>query len=262
MRNKQELLITVKTYPEVSRNHRETVCTAGIIKDTREMIRIYPIRFRYLKGEFQFKKYQWIKAIIDKNIKDVRPESYSIELESIELGEHLDTKNDWGKRCDWILNSPHLFNSVEDLQNAREQKQTSLGIVKPSQITGFKIKPKNAAELKELNTKKDLIFKQMDLFEDIKDLEIIPYKFVLKFRCSDERCTGHEMSILDWEIAQLYRNTKYEQDWEKRIEQKVASICHEKNDTYLYLGNMAKRHHIFCILGFFYPPHGRQLELF
>lgn len=262
MKDKKEILITVKTYPEVSKNHLETVCTAGIRKDTLEMIRIYPIRFRYLKGEYQFKKYQWIKAVINKRTTDVRPESYSIEPDSIELKEHLDLKNDWNERCNWILKSPHLFNSVEDLQDAREQKKTSLGIVKPGQITGFKIKHRNTAELEQLNKKKDLIFKQMDLFEDNKDLEILPYRFVLNFKCSDARCTGHEMSILDWELAQLYRNTKHLPNWEKKIEQKVASICHKKRDTYLYLGNMAQRHHIFCILGFFYPPHGRQLNLF
>ncbi len=262
MNPKHDILITVKTYPKVSKGYRETVCTAGIRKDTREMIRIYPIPFRYLKGKHQFSKYQWISAVIHKRTQDVRPESYIIEPDTIELKEHIGTKNDWNERCSWILKSPHVFNSVEVLQEAREHDKTSLGVVKPAEITGFKIKSKSAPELEELNKKKDLIFSQMDLFEDIKDLEIIPYKFVLQFKCSDARCNGHEMSILDWEFAQLYRNMKYQKDWKEKIEKKMQDICDKKRDTYLFFGNMAQRHHIFCILGFFYPPHCRQLQLF
>jgi len=70
------------------------------------------------------------------------------------------------------------------------------------------------------------------------------------------------MSILDWEFAQLYRNVKNNSDWENKIEMKVNEICSPQKDTYLILGNMAKRQHIFCILGFFYPPKKTQLDLF
>ena len=140
----------------------------------------------------------------------------------LSLKEHIGTKNDWNERCDWVLKSPHVFNSVEALQEARERDKISLGIVKPAEITGFKIKPKSASKLEELNKKKDLIFKQMDLFEDIKDLQIIPYKFILQFKCSDKRCNGHEMSILDWEFAQLYRNMKSQIDWGEKNRKKDA----------------------------------------
>ena len=50
----RDILILVKTYPEISRKYTETVCTAGILADSKEMVRLYPIRFRYLEGRHQF----------------------------------------------------------------------------------------------------------------------------------------------------------------------------------------------------------------
>jgi hypothetical protein len=64
--NKQDILIVAKTYPEISKKYTETVCTAGIHGATKKLIRLYPIRYRYLTGESQFRKYQWIKAKIEK----------------------------------------------------------------------------------------------------------------------------------------------------------------------------------------------------
>ena len=87
-------------------------------------------------------------------------------------------------------------------------------------------------------------------------------RFVLEFVCDDEDCSSHKMSILDWEIGQLYRRVKNASDWEDKIHDKIMEICSEKRDTYLILGNMARWQHIFCILGFFYPPKIRQKSLF
>jgi hypothetical protein len=106
--------------------------------------------------------------------------------------------------------------------------------------------------------------RQLDMFETKKDLEILPIRFVLEFGCKDYACKGHKMSILDWEFAQLYRNIKDDPDWKSKISQKAHEICSENKETYIILGNMAKRKHTFCILGFFYPPkkNDKQLKLF
>ena len=70
------------------------------------------------------------------------------------------------------------------------------------------------------------------------------------------------MSILDWEIGQLYRNVKNDGGWEGKIIDKINSICDSKNDTHLILGNMAGHQHVFSILGFFYPKKEKQRSLF
>ena len=49
---RERVLITVKTYPTLSRKYGETVCTAGVRADGSWM-RIYPVPFRRLEEEEQ-----------------------------------------------------------------------------------------------------------------------------------------------------------------------------------------------------------------
>jgi hypothetical protein len=44
---KERILITVKTYPTLSKKYAELVCTAGFREDGT-WIRIYPLPFRFL----------------------------------------------------------------------------------------------------------------------------------------------------------------------------------------------------------------------
>jgi len=259
-----EILVTVKTYPEISKKHRETVCTAGILKDSKKLVRLYPIRFRYLKEKQQFSKYQWINAELENSSSDVRPESNKVNPDSIKANQKIGTGDQWVERCKWVLNENTVFESVEDLKKHQEQFNTSLGLVKPKEVTGVLIKEKTKEEIEGSQQKQNLAHQQLDLFEtNDNDLDIIPYRFYLKFNCEDKNCTGHELSILDWEIAQLYRRLKNKENWKGKIKYKILDeIFDAKRETFLFLGNMARWHHIFCILGFFYPPKERQPTLF
>ena len=100
----------------MSSKYTETVCTAGILADTKRMVRLYPIRFRYLEGGQQFKKYQWIRANISKSVSDPRPESFNINPDSIELGDVVPTSKSWEERCALLLNENTIFSSVEALR--------------------------------------------------------------------------------------------------------------------------------------------------
>jgi hypothetical protein len=259
----KDILITVKTYPEYSKKYTETVCTCGILKDTGQMIRINPIKFRYLDGDSRFSKYQWIKAGIKKAKNDARPESYNINDESIELGPIIGTgKSGWVEREKWLLNENNVFNSVEELQVARQSDNISLGVVKPHSISRFKVVSKSENEIKEAELKKKSIMAQLDMLGEKQDLELLPYRFILHFSCDHGLCNGHEFSILDWEIAALYRKAIHREGWKKILEDKVMNdLCGEKRETYLILGNMAQHQRVFCILGFFWPPKRRQLTL-
>ena len=57
---KMRVFITVKTYPTLSVKYDELVCTAGIT-EKGNWVRIYPVPFRRLQWEKQYKKYQWIE---------------------------------------------------------------------------------------------------------------------------------------------------------------------------------------------------------
>lgn len=72
----KKILITIKTYPSISVEHNdELVCTAGIDKEGN-WIRIYPVPFRKLDYNSQYRKYQWIEIDLVRNKHDFRPETF------------------------------------------------------------------------------------------------------------------------------------------------------------------------------------------
>lgn len=262
---KTKILIIVKTYPEISRKYTETVCTAGVLADSKTFVRLYPIRFRYLEGALKFKKYQWIRANITKATSDPRPESYNIAPDSIELGDIINAGKTWEERCAWLLNENTVFSSVEALRIAQENDGASLGIVKPKIVNRVIIQQRDSKEVEKAIAKKDSIVNQLDLFEEKKDLYILPVRIMMEFSCNNSDCTGHKMSILDWEFGQLYRNVIKRVDWQDKIKSKILNeIFAENRDTHIILGNMVSYPQTFCVLGFFWPPkkQGRQMPLF
>src|SRR5438034_1070844 len=95
---KRRILIWGKTAPELSTKYYETVCTGGVFEDGTP-VRLYPIDFRYLDQDDQFRQYQWMTAAVGKASADARPESYRIDCNSIELGEVMPPdKQEWSKR--------------------------------------------------------------------------------------------------------------------------------------------------------------------
>jgi len=53
---RERLLITVKTYPTLSRKHGETVCTAAVRSDG-SWVRLYPIPFRLMDYRDRYAKF-------------------------------------------------------------------------------------------------------------------------------------------------------------------------------------------------------------
>ena len=74
---KEKILITVKSYPTLSKKYAELVCTAGV-NETGQWRRIYPVQFRQLNIEEKYKKYQWIEVELKKSTSDSRPETYQV----------------------------------------------------------------------------------------------------------------------------------------------------------------------------------------
>ena len=64
---RERVLITVKTYPTLSRKYGETVCTAGVRADGSWM-RIYPVPFRRLEEEEQYKKFHSHPTVLTKKV--------------------------------------------------------------------------------------------------------------------------------------------------------------------------------------------------
>jgi len=248
---KLKVLITVKTYPLPSESYLELVCTAGVREDGR-FIRLYPIDYRYQPYYKWYKKYQWIEVYAEKNTKDPRPETYRPDMTTLKiLGNPLDTKRNWAERKQYVLaRGAQTMCALQKIQ----QKECSLGIIKPREVIDFKIektekewKPKWQAEIAQLQ----LIGPQR------KELEKIPYKFSYVYKCEDSSCKVHTMMIEDWEISELFRSLRDKYGDEKIAVDKVRDkylnkMCSPDIDTHFYVGT-ALKFGTYMILGVFWP---------
>ena len=87
-----KVLVAVKTYPIPSAKYDELSCTAGV-RESGEFVRLYPINYRDLPWDQQFKKYQWIEVLAEKHTgRDFRKESWRPDSTSVRLvGEPIPT---------------------------------------------------------------------------------------------------------------------------------------------------------------------------
>ena len=129
----KRLLIWGKTYPELSKKYRETVCT-GACDEAGRPHRIYPVPLRYLPGGAQYKLWDWIEAPIEKSTVDARPESFKVvDQDQITCRGHITTGSDlsWRERRDFIFKDPSWhYGCVRDLEAAQVRTKASLGFIK------------------------------------------------------------------------------------------------------------------------------------
>lgn len=255
----KRVLITVKSYPSPSRRYGETVCVAGVDLDSGKWVRLYPIPFRDLDENKKFKKYSIIKVQTNRPRRDKRPESYRVDVDSIEILDYLDTKKDkWARRKDIIL--PTVSNSMCEILQKREKRDKSLGMFKPRNVDFLWEK----ARSKNQNAR-EACYAQLSFFDKKKEvIENIPFDFRYRFLCYNEpMCPGHNYSIVDWEIGQAYRDWRWKYKTRDLLLEKIKkrwlnSMCSPEHDVYFFVGNMKRFRDVFMILGVFYPPKSSQ----
>jgi len=248
----RRILVTVKTYPTPSQKDVETSCTAGITDDG-SFIRLYPVPFRLLEENKKFKRYSWIRVPVRKARSDSRPESHTPDYEALVVEGEVDTKRNWAERKRLIL--PLLAPSMEDLRDRCARDRTSLGIIKPREITGFSWKD---TEPPDWTPSQLARLQQMKLGQrELVQLEKIPKEFRYTFVCDDITCTGHDMQVFDWEIAQAYRSwrrrypdpTEFERAFMTRFRDQMIGEL----DTHFFVGTMSNHPTTWTIIGLFYP---------
>lgn len=259
----KRILILGTTYPHYSRKHIETVCTGGILEDSLEMVRLYPIPHRYLEPEHQFKAFQFIKAKITKDLNDPRPESYRIAPNSIELQDEISFKK-YETRREYLEKSPHFCCSVEELKDRQAKNGTSLGIVRPKRITDCKIELRPEAERLEWEEKEKTVLSPQNLFGDNpKPIDFPEVHFFVCWECEDKRCSGHKMSLHQWGIHELYRKYKpHPERDQKVIDEMWRRLDQSNRDVFLFLGNFRDIQYNFGLMDSYSPEKKRQLSLF
>src|SRR5712664_1921031 len=129
---KERVLITVKTYPTLSRKYGETVCTAGIRADG-SWVRIYPVPFRRLDEEEQYSKFDWIEADLIKSKSDIRPETrHPSDMHQLAPVGHIDTKDKWRERRRIVLETAKAHTRLGPLIAGAKANELSLAVFKPT----------------------------------------------------------------------------------------------------------------------------------
>jgi hypothetical protein len=267
-----KILITVKTYPTISKKYEELVCTAGFREDG-SWVRIYPIQFRKRSYEEQYSKYQWIELNLVKNTSDKRPESFrpiSLDTPINSCGEIAPDGDAWIERRKFVLNK--VYTNLTQLIAEAKNKEicTSLAVFKPTKVLDF------VWEEVERDWSEDKLaqFKQYNLFQTVEDKKFevvkkLPYKFSFKYE--DDEGRKSTTMIEDWETGELYWKSlkRYDGNEQKAcddVRKKYFDDFSKTKDLYFFLGT-SKTHHFtgknpFLIIGAFYPKHISQLNLF
>lgn len=262
MWQRRRLLIWGTTYPEFSKSYYETVCTGAIDGETGKLIRIYPVRLRYMAEPFSH--FTWIEAEIERNERDFRPESYRIRQDSIVGGETIPAdKKGWSVRREIVLRPSNVFASVEALRETQERDHTSLGLVRPREIRRIYVQRKPESERAEWEAQRECALAQKDLFVDAetktKELRFMPVQYRAQFRCDDPACSiEHDCAILDWGVYVLSRKQYAKGGAEiaaRDVIQRITNLMDpSKRDPYFFMGNTMAHPQNFMIVGLFHPP--------
>lgn len=268
---RERILITVKTYPTISRTYSELVCTAGLREDG-SWIRIYPVPFRKLYS--QYKKYQWIEVDVIENKSDKRHESHRlISPDTIILSDTIGTSGEWYERKQHVLENGDVYRDLDRLINLNKERKLSLAIFKPEKVLAMIVeeigRDWDIGKIEALKAQS----KQADMFNDsteyFKIVKKLPYKF--SYKLVDVKGKESTMMIEDWEIGQLYWNClrRHNGDEKKAIEdvrKKYMEDFANTKDLYLFLGTTLKydgwAQNPFVIIGTFTPPIKLQQDLF
>ena len=206
----ERILVTVKTYPTLSRKYGETVCTAGVREDG-SWARIYPVPFRRLDETEQYQKFDWLECNLIRSRSDSRPETrHPADMRQLNPIGHMGTDDNWRDRRELLWKKATVHNRLRALIKGAKANTLSLAIFKPEKILDFvweeETRVWDAAKLAEMRNQSN----QGELFADEawrKTFQVIPklpYSFSYRFADADGR--ESEMQVLDWEAGALYWN--------------------------------------------------------
>jgi hypothetical protein len=270
---KDRILITVKTYPTLSRKHGETVCTAGVREDG-SWVRIYPVPFRRLGETEQYRKFDWIECDLLKSRNDPRPETYHPkDAKTILPVGHIDTRHNWRERRRLLLQTAKVYTRLQTLIDEAKANTTSLAVFRPTSVADFVWEEEerdwDQAKVAEMRNKT----KQGELFAEeqwrltFNLIPKLPYSF--SYRFTDDAGKSTEMQVLDWETGALYWKclTAANGD-EKTALAKVREKYFDqftRLDLCFFLGTTQQFHFVapnpWVIVGVFPIPHETQPEL-
>jgi len=255
----ERILILCKTYPSPSAGYAETSCVAGIT-DSGEMRRLFPVPFRLIEDEQQFRKWQWIYTKLEKARKDHRPESHTIFIDTIECDPVvISTDNNWRDRRRWIQQIP-TFETFAAAERARQERGITLALVRPSRVTALDITPVDNPEWTE-DEKAKLTQDQMQaqLFEPSKNIRLLrklPFDFHYRYECKSlDGVSSYRHKIVDWEAGALFWNvrSRHRAKWQEPFREKLELELPRRELLFL-MGTLHRFPDQWLIVSLIYPP--------
>ena len=271
---KQRILVTVKTYPTLSRKYGETVCTAGIREDGT-WVRIYPVPFRRLDASERYQKYDWIECRLVRRTADPRPESFRpVDQSELTPVGHIDTFDKWRERRRLLLQTAQVYDRPDRLIEGAKSNTLSLAVFKPTKVTDFIWEEEDRNWNQERLHQMRALHSQLALFEDnswrqtFQLIPKLPYSF--SYRFEDSTGKRSELQVLDWEAGALYWNClKSTEGDEDAALTKVRNMYFDtflKTDLHFFLGTTQRFHQVgpnpWVIVGVFQVPDDPQQRLF
>jgi hypothetical protein len=235
------------------------------MREDGSLVRLFPVPFRLINDEDQFRKWQWISVRIEKSKKDHRAESHKIFVDTIQCDPHPLSRDDhWRERRVW-LDKVEVFHDFAAVQQARKERGLTLAIVKPSRVKSLEIKPTAEPDWTEEEKAKLLQMEQQsDLFNEsdassLRQLRKIPYDFHYRYEC--ETSAGlkeYRHKLVDWEAGALYWNVHRDHgaQWEPKFRDKLETDLARKDLMFL-VGTIHRFPDQWLIASLIYPPKQR-----
>lgn len=248
--DEEDVLVTVKAYPNPSAKYRETSCVAGIRLRDQEWVRIHPVPFRMLPSDQRFKKFAIIKAWLSKS-SDPRAESYRYFVDSdIQRVGGIGTADGWRERNELVL--PFKSDDLETLRQSDPFK-TSLGLVRVRSVDRLTLVPQTPGWSPKDRAKLE---RRGGLTRPVRQLERPPFEVYYHWHCDNPDCRGHRMKVLDWEVLESvrkwyreYPHDQFEDKFRETYEHYMAT-----RDLHFFVGTMLRWPNNWTIIGLYYPP--------
>lgn len=255
------VLITVKAAPNPSEKSGETVCVAGVALrggDVDERwVRLYPINYRFLEQDQRFRKYDIVELNASPASGDPRVESWKPDMSTMDVVDHLDP---WTRRRTYL--DPLVEDSMCGLNRDNkpgEPTGRSLALIRPREVKKLEVKP-HPGWSADQERKIQQYAGQLSLLgnEDRTPLEAPRMQGWYTYTCWADGCEGHRQGILDWEFVALQRQPTLRRATDEVLigalkAKFLEMMCRQGRDVAFYVGNQAKRHHVFSVLGVYYP---------
>jgi hypothetical protein len=270
---RERILVTVKTYPTLSRKYGETVCTAGVREDGT-WVRLYPVPFRRLDDAEQYLKFDWLECDVIKSPGDSRPESFRPkDVKQLNAVDHVDTSNNWRERRRILLQTAKVHNQLQPLIDGAKKNTLSLAVFKPARIIDFLWEEEDrdwdqskVAEMRDRSLQ-GVLFEEDAWRQTFKLINKLPYNFSYCFEDADGKTST--MQVFDWEIGQLYWSCLKRTDSDEAVA--LAKVKEKyfgefmKKDLHFFLGTTQMFHrwaaNPWVIIGVLPIPHEQQIAL-